>query len=345
MAFEVVNGGGRIDLSRVPRLPKGSFGSVGGIIIALLALALVFNSFYTVKPEEIGIVLRLGEYRGRENDAGPGLHFKLPIIDRVFKVPVERQLKEEFGFRTENVAVRSSFSSVDDEASMLTGDLNAAMVEWVVQYRIVDAYQFLFRVRNVQATFRDMSEAVMRKIVGDRTVNEVLTVGRAEIENEVLIQLQELCDQYETGIRIDQVVLQTINPPEPVKPSFNEVNQAEQQLEQMVNEAQREYNRRIPAAEGLALQAIEQAEGFALDRVNRAQGDATRFDALYAEYRKAPDVTRKRIYLETMNRILGQAGRQIIIDDDIEGLVPMLGSDATNLQRATAATQQQDGGR
>ena len=351
------NGGGfgeRLDfpdLSKMPNLPKKSLGKALYIIPILLAVLLLLNSFFTVKPEEMGIVLRLGKYRGAASEAGPGLHFKIPFIDKVSWVPVERQLKEEFGFRTESIGVKSTFADVDEEASMLTGDLNAAMVEFVVQYRVVDAYKFLFRVRRVQDTFRDMSEAVMRKIVGDRTVNEVLTVGRAEIENEVMLELQELCDQYESGIRVDQVVLQSINPPDPVKPSFNEVNQSEQELERLINEAQQQYNRLVPQAEGQALQTIQQAEGYATDRVNRSRGDVARFNVLYREYAKAPEVTRKRIYLETMNRVLNQAGQKMVVDDDLDGLIPMLGVEGSSSPSTTAAAgaaaaqrQQSNGG-
>ncbi|MBU2502193.1 MAG: FtsH protease activity modulator HflK [bacterium] len=292
--------------------------------MALVALILVFTSFYTIEPEETGLVLRFGQY---VRSADPGLHFKLPFgFERVMKVPIQRQLKEEFGFRTVKAGVQSQYSTRPyvDEANMLTGDLNAAVVEWVVQYRIVDPYKYLFQVRNVEETFRDMSEAVMRRVVGDRTVNEVLTVGRAEVAMEVSIGLQDLCDRYETGIKVDQVVLQDVNPPEPVKPSFNAVNEAQQEKEKLINQAQSEYNREIPKAEGAALQTIQEAEGYALDRVNRAQGDAALFTALYEAYRQAPEVTRTRIYLETMNQVLPQVQKKVVIDDGLEGLLPLL---------------------
>jgi membrane protease subunit HflK len=210
---------------------------------------------------------------------------------------------------------------------MLTGDLNAAVVEWVVQYRIVEPYKYLFRVRNVQNTFRDMSEAVMRRVVGDRTVNEVLTIGRQEIADQVLQMLQELCDQYETGINVDQVVLQDVNPPDPVKPSFNEVNEAQQEKERLINQAQSEYNKVIPRAKGEAEQTIRQAEGYALDRLNRARGDSARFVAFYDAYRMAPEVTRKRIYLETMNEILPKVKQKVIVDDDLRSVLPLLNLD------------------
>ncbi|MEM1250328.1 MAG: FtsH protease activity modulator HflK [Acidobacteriota bacterium] len=336
--------GGNVEMPDFGKALKRGAGGLRFVLLGILALILLLNSFYTINTEEVGIILRLGKYRGPETDAGPGLHFKIPLIDRVEKVPIERQLKAEFGFRTEEAAVRSRFSEETDEANMLTGDKNAAVVEWVVQYRIIDAYKYKFRVRNVDITFRDMSEAVMRRVVGDRTVNEVVTIGRGEIERQVEQELQALCDQYETGIRVDQVVLQNSAPPDPVKPAFNEVNQAEQDRDTLINEAQAQYNRVIPRAEGQASQAIEQAEGYALNRVNRSQGDAARFSSLYAEYRKAPEVTRKRLYLETMSTVLPNVGRKLVVDDSIEGLVPLLEMQQIAPAAARARTQEQGGG-
>ena len=308
----------------MPKLPKLPASGIRLIVIVIIVAILGMGSIYTVQPEEVAVVIRLGKVIGTSD---PGLHFKIPLgVDRVMKVPVQRQLKQEFGFETLQPGVRTQFSSRghEGESNMLTGDLNAVVVEWVVQYRVVDPYNFMFKVRSVTETFRDMSEAVMRKVVGDRTVNEVLTVGRQEIEDLVMQELQLLNDQYETGIRVDQVVLQDVNPPDPVKPSFNEVNQAEQERERLINEAQSEYNKVIPRSEGVARQTIEQAEGYALNRVNRAEGDAARFEALYEEYRKAPEVTRTRLYLETMDRLLNQAGKKVIIDEEVEGLLPLM---------------------
>jgi membrane protease subunit HflK len=292
--------------------------------LAILALVLVFTSFYTLDPEEIGVVVRFGRFA---RTAEPGLHFKAPLgVERVIKVPVQRQLKEEFGFRTVRSDVRSEFSArgVGDESNMLTGDLNAAVVEWVVQFRVVDPYKYLFRVRNVTETFRAMSEAVMRRVVGDRTVNEVLTVGRSEVASLVEQELQAMCEQYETGIKVEQVVLQDVNPPDPVKPSFNEVNQAQQEREKLINQAQSEYNQVVPRAAGEAEMAIQQAAGYALDRVNRARGDASRFAQYYEAYRQAPEVTRKRIYLETMGQILPKVERKLVVDEDVRGVLPLL---------------------
>ena len=315
----------KIPKIQIPKLPGGA---IRGIIIAVVLLLVAVSSFYTVGPEEIGVVLRLGKFV-RTTD--PGLHAKLPFaIERVIKVPVQRQLKEEFGFQTVSAGIRSQFSvrGRESEANMLTGDLNAAVVEWVVQYRIVDPYQYLFRVRNVRETFRAMTEAVMRKIVGDRTVNEVLTIGRQEISDLAKQELQALCDQYETGIKVEQVVLQDVNPPDPVKPSFNEVNQAQQEREKLISEAQSDYNKVIPRARGEAQQTIQEAEGYALSRVNTARGDSARFVSIYDQYRRAPEVTRKRIYLETMSRILPQVKRKIVIDGDIKSVLPLLNLEA-----------------
>jgi membrane protease subunit HflK len=298
-------------------------------------LILLVSSIYTIEPEEVGVVLRFGEYV-RVSD--PGLNFKVPLAEEVIKVPVQRQLKEEFGFRTVAARVRSEYTTrgYEDESHMLTGDLNAAVVEWVVQYRVAHPESYLFRVRNVDDTLRDMSEAVMREVIGDRTVNEVLTVGRGEIESLNEEKLQALCDQYETGIRVDQVVLQDVNPPDSVKPSFNEVNEAEQEADRLRNEAQSEYNQVIPRARGEAQQTIQTAEGYALDRVNRAEGEAARFRALYQEYRKAPEVTRHRLFLETLGTVLPKAGSKLVVDDDLTGVLPLLNLDAARTPRRPA---------
>ncbi|RMG63731.1 MAG: FtsH protease activity modulator HflK [Calditrichaeota bacterium] len=306
---------------RPPRIPPGLLRLV---VPALLVLLLLFSAVFTVGPEEVGVILRFGKYT---RTVGSGLNFKLPFgIEQVKKVPIERQLKEEFGFRTARAGVRTQYSQREfgQESLMLTGDLNAAEVEWIVQYRISDPYKFLFRVRNARQTFRDMNEAIMREVVGDRTVNEVLTVGRQEIADTVSVMLQALCDQYELGLRVDQVVLQDVNPPDPVKPAFNEVNEAQQEKEKMINQALAEYNKVIPRAKGEALRVIEEARGYALERVNQARGEAAKFNAVYREYSKAREVTRRRIYLETMNEVLSKVEQKIITDENLKGLLPLL---------------------
>ena len=304
------------------RLPNINLPAAGGVLLLLLLLVALWSSFFTVEPEQVGVVLTFGKY---SHEVDPGLRFKLPYpLQTVIKVPVQRQLKEEFGFRTQTVGVRSTFTTSKDEAQMLTGDLNVVIVEWTTQFRVSEPYKFLFKVRNLRETFRDMNQAVMRAVVGDRSVTEVLTIGRQEIASEVEVRLQELCDQYETGLKIEQVVLQDVNPPDEVKPSFNEVNQAQQERERMINEARTAFNRVIPKARGEAQQTIQEAEGYATDRVNRAKGDATRFRALLEAYRKATEVTRRRIYLETMQQILPGVQRTLVLDKDLKSLVPLL---------------------
>jgi membrane protease subunit HflK len=294
------------------------------IVVGLLLIVGLFTSIHTIGPEEEGVVLTMGKYT---RTLSPGLNFIAPFgVEKMYKIPVQRQLKQEFGFRTVSTSQRSTYTKgpYADESIMLTGDLNLADVEWVVQYRIVDSYKYLFRVRDAEKTLRDMSEAVVRKVVGDRTVNEVLTVGRQEVATRVEEMLQELCDDYENGIRIDQVVLQDVNPPEQVKPSFNAVNQAQQERETLINQAESEYNQVVPRARGEARETIQLAEAYALTRVNLARGEAERFNALYDEYIKAPEVTRKRIYLETMESVLPKIGNKIIVDDKGNSVLPLL---------------------
>jgi membrane protease subunit HflK len=297
------------------------------IVAGFLLLAAFVTGIKTVGPEEEGVVVQLGKYN---RTVQPGLSFIIPYgFESMYKIPVQRQLKQEFGFRTRTAGTQSEYSKsgFGDESMMLTGDLNLSDVEWVVQYRIVDSYRYLFRVRNAEKTLRDMSESAMRKIVGDRTVNEVLTVGRQEVASSVEVLLQEMCDEYENGIRIDQVVLQDVNPPEPVKPSFNAVNEAQQERETLINQAEAEYNRVIPRARGEAEETIQLSEAYALNRVNRSKGEAERFNALYESYIKAPEVTKQRIYLETMEKVLPKIGNKIIVDEKGNNVLPLLNID------------------
>ncbi len=294
--------------------------------IILLVVIVILSGFYVVQAENVGVILRFGKYT---KTTEPGLHIKIPVIDKVYQVAVERQLKEEFGFRTLKAGVTSQYSrgNFSSESVMLTGDLNVVVVEWIIQYRIEDPYKFLFKVRNSRQTLRDMSEASMRKVVGDRTFNEVLTVGRQEISQTVEANLQVLCEQYETGIRIKQVVLQNVNPPDAVKASFNEVNQAQQDKEKLINQARSEYNKIIPKAKGEALQTIQKAQGYASERVNGSKGDVARFVAVLKEYEKAPEITRQRIYLETMSKVLPVMKKKFIIDETGSGVLPLLNLD------------------
>jgi membrane protease subunit HflK len=307
----------------------------------LIVLFLGFTTFFTVEPEEVGVIVRLGKFI---ETVEPGLNYKIPLVDQVEKVPVERQLKQEFGYRTVSAGTQSRYQKAgyEDESLMLTGDLNLADVEWVVQYRINDPYSYLFKVRNAESTLSDISEAAMRQIVGDRTVNEVLTVGRAEVAIEVQNLIQELVQEYELGITIEQVVLQDINPPNPVKPSFNAVNEAQQERETLINQAKADYNRVIPRARGEAEETIQRAEGYASERINRAEGEVSRFNDLYAEYIKAPEVTKRRIFLETMEEVIPNMGKKIITDESGNSVLPLLQMQLEGARRTS--NQNNDGG-
>lgn len=312
-------------------LPGG--GPSGLIIVAVLAGAglLAWTAYYTVPSDSVAVVQRFGKYL---KDVPAGLHFKLPFgIDATTIVPVKRQLKQEFGFTTPGATdpyqgARDGRRDTRRETEMVTGDLNAALVEWVVQYRISDPVKFLFEVREPIETLRYVSESVMREVVGDRTVDEVITIGRQEIESEALAKMQALSTKYAMGISIDQVQLKNINPPEPVQESFNEVNQAQQEKEKLINEARRDYNKVIPLAEGEKDQRIREADGYRLKRINEAEGDVARFSALLAEYTKAPEVTRRRIYIETLQRVLPGIRSKIIIDEQTRGILPFLNLDS-----------------
>jgi modulator of FtsH protease HflK len=314
------------------RLKQAMPGGSPRRILILVGLALValgaWTSYYTVPSDSVAVVQRFGKYL---KEVPPGLHFKIPLgIDLATIVPVKRQLKQEFGFTTPG-ATDPYQSPVPQEATletqMVTGDLNAALVEWVIQYRIADPVKFLFEVRNPSETLRYVSESVMREVVGDRTVDEVITIGRQEIESEALIKMQALSSKYTMGISIDQVQLKNINPPEPVQESFNEVNQAQQEKEKLINEARRDYNKVIPLAEGEKDQRIREADGYRLKRINEAEGDAARFTALLAEYEKAPEVTRRRIYVETLQDVLPGLRSKIIVDEQTRNILPLLNLD------------------
>lgn len=298
------------------------------ILIVVLVLWGISSSYYQIEPEEIGLVTRFGRY---QETTTPGLHFKAPFgIDAVIRIPVERQLKAEFGFRTVQAGVQTEYSRDHDtglESHMLTGDLNVANVEWIVQYKIRDPKLYAFSVRDPSGTLHDMSEATMRRVVGDHSVSEVLTFGREAIQTEAKVALQELCDRYRTGIEVLQLVLQDVNPPEPVRDSFNEVNEAIQERERAVNQAWAQYNSVIPEARGKAQQAVQTAEGYATERVNQAEGDVQHFNAVQAEYAKAPRVTRTRMYLETMTKVIPGARRRVVIDKDLRNLMPLMSLD------------------
>lgn len=309
---------------------------IGTVFIAWAS----FSSFYTVQPEERAVVKRLGRVIGITE---PGLHFKLPLgLDRVQLVATERVLKQEFGFRTEDSSglERTRFVDQDfpSESLMLTGDLNMIQVEWVVQYRIGDPILYLYGMREPTGTLRDLSESVMRRVVGNRIGSEVLTIGRVEIANTARDEIQAAMDKYDNGIRIITVELQDVVPPPLVQPAFNEVNEARQELERMINEATMQANQAIPRARGTANRIISEAEGYATERVNRSLGETARFTAVLAEYRNVPQVTRSRLYLETLSEALPRIGSVLIVQDNQIPPLPLFNlPDAQRVQNLGAS--------
>lgn len=298
------------------------------LIIVLIAIFFIaITSFYTIEPSEVGVVLRLGKFIATTK---PGLHFKLPFgIDKAYPVKVEYIYKSEFGYRTQTAGVKSTYQQrgYEDESLMLTGDLNVLDLEWIVQFKISKPFNVLFVVRDVDKTLRDISESVMRHIVGDYSFNEVLTAKRLEINDRVQQKLQEILDSYDVGLQIVTVKLQDVNPPDLVKPAFNEVNEAKQEREKLINQAWGVYNQKIPQASGEALKIVKEAEGYALEKINMAEGDAKRFTLLRDAYIQSKDITRKRLYLEKMSGALARAGKKYIIDPDQKGIIPLLNLD------------------
>ncbi len=303
---------------------KGGGRTLGLLILLIVLAFLATSAYYTVEPEETGVIQRFGRY---VRDTGPGLHFKLPLgIEKVTKVKTGRVFKEEFGFRATLPGIRSQFTKkgYDDESLMLTGDLNVIDLKWIVQYRIRSPQEWLFKIRNGRAAIRDMSESTMRRIVGNRHGEDVLTIQRLEIANLAQKELQGILDLYESGVQVVTVKLQDVNPPEPVQPAFNEVNEARQERERIINQAQAEYNKVIPKASGQARQTIAEAEGYATKRINEAEGEANRFLAMLKEYQEAEEVTRRRLYLEAFEQFLTKAKRIFVVDETQKTLLPLL---------------------
>lgn len=293
------------------------------IIPLIVILAVAGTSVYVVNTDAKGVVQQFGKF---VRITEPGIHLKLPLgIEKVRKPQVERIFKEEFGFSTLQAGIKSTYGKKKlDESLMLCGDLSVAEVEWIVQYKIREPDKYLFNVRNPRKVIRDVSESVMRVVVGDSSVDEVLTARRIEINIEAEQKMQHILDNYDTGIQVVTVKLQDVNPPEPVKPAFNEVNAAQQDKEKLINKAKEEYNKVIPKARGHALQMVKQAQGYAINRTNTAQGDAQRFNQIWAEYAKNKDVTRRRLYLESLEKVLPKLEKKYIIDEKVKGLLPIM---------------------
>lgn len=327
MGFRIDAGNGMY--INVPGSPKMIVPVLAGILIVVLGVVGILSSIYMVDTEEEAVVKRFGAVH---RITGPGLQFKLPFgVEQVQHLATARVLKEEFGFRTAEVQARGRTryedAAYEDESLMLTGDLNVIDVEWVVQYRINDPIKFLYEVREAEQTLRDISESVMRRVVGNRLGSEVLTIARVDIQEQAREEIQSVMDQYNAGIHIITVELQDVVPPPRVQPAFNEVNEARQELERTINEAQKRVNQELPRAEGAARRSIAEAEGYATERVNRAMGETARFKAVLEEYRQAREVTRTRLYLETIREVLPRAGRVIMVQDGQMSPLPLLDLD------------------
>tara|TARA_B100000945_G_scaffold194074_1_gene155865 strand:- start:1697 stop:2671 length:975 start_codon:yes stop_codon:yes gene_type:complete len=299
------------------------FKKIKGPVSFLVLIFILFNSFYTVDANENAVILRLGKYY---NTTMPGLQFKIPIVDKVYKVKVDYQYKEEFGFQTVKAGIKTQYSkrNFDHESWMLTGDLNIAEVRWIIQFKIKNAANYLFNVRDVENTIRDVAEATMRLMIGDRSFNEVLQSERISIAEESRMHMQKILDKYSAGISIQIVQLQGVHPPKPVEDSFNEVNRAKQEQETLVNEARQEYNKEIYKVEGETEKILNEAQGYAIERVNQAKGDAALFEMVLKEYNKAPQITKDRYFIETMNNVLSRVPNKIIVDSKLENLLPLL---------------------
>lgn len=298
-----------------------TLGAIACIGLLLTFFSLLFG-FRSVPTNSVGVKLRFGAF---QSATGPGLSYVIPYVDELVIVPTQRLLKLEFGFSTPNASNPYQHDSeAEDTETMITGDLNTALVPWVVQYRITDPKMYLFSAREPEQTLRDLSESVMREVIGDRTVDEVLTIGRHDIETSTLKRLADLCSEYKLGLQIQQVQLATVRPPPVVQDAFNEVNQAQQEKQTAINQAWAVYNDAVPNAGGQAKERQKQAEAYAFRRVNQAKGDAEKFTLILNEYRKAPEVTRRRIYLEQMQALLPSLQKKIIVDDSLRNILQTL---------------------
>ena len=294
------------------------------IFVGLLVLIVLRGLLYSIGADEVGVIQRFGKY---VRLSSPGLHAKIPFgVEKVTPVKVKRVFKEEFGIRTLRAGVRTEYSSRGylDESLMLTGDLNILDVRWIVQFKVKDPVRLLFNIRQPVENIRDISETVMRRFVGNYRVDEVLTTKREEIDHLVQQAMQKILDEYDTGVQVVTVKLLDVNPPEKVKPAFNEVNEAKQEREKLINQAWEAYNKVIPKARGEAEKTIREAEGYSLDKINRSKGEADRFLSILAEYKKAPQITRKRLYLETLSDVLPKAKEKYIIDPQQSSILPLL---------------------
>ncbi len=321
-----------------PPNPFASIGKILAIVLAVLILQGVYASFFKITPGEVGVILRLGQYN---RTAEPGLHFKIPYMDILYKVDVEEIRKEEFGFRAQYSGRKSSGShrDYDMESLMLTADKNVINVAWIVQYRVSDPQAYLFKIKNVRQAVRDLSESVTRRIVGNMDFDYVLS-NRDLLAADVKQELQKELNNLQAGVAVGTVQFQDINPPDKVKPAFNEVNEADQDMKRLVNEAEETYNRKVPKARGNALQIVEEAHGYAVGRVNDAKGESKRFLSILDEYKNAPEVTRKRMYLETMQTVMPAVESVYVMDENQQTPLPLLNLSRENTRNPLSPVKQ-----
>ena len=308
------------------QIPSFDFKKFSGLIVAIIVVVVLFASVYTVDANENGVVLRFGKY---SHTTLPGLQFKIPLIDQVYRIKVDKQFKREFGFRTIKAGVQTKYSTrnFNKESWMLTGDLNIADVRWIIQYKIKNAADYLFNVRDVENTIRDVSEATLRLMIGDRSFTEVLQTDRVTIADQAKFHMQRILDNYQAGISIKMVQLQSVLPPQPVADSYNEVIRAEQEEEKLENEANQAFNKKIYKAEGEAKKLINEAKGYAVERINHAKGEATLFELVLAEYKKAPQITKDRYFIESMEEIFSRSKNKVIVDTRLKNFLPMMNLD------------------
>ena len=296
-------------------------GMVIWLVLGLVGLWLL-SGIYIVNPDEEGVVLRFGKYDRTE---GPGPHYALPApIETVYKPQVTQVLRCEVGFRSTGQATtfrQGELRSVPKEASMLTGDENIVNVQFSVQYKISDAVKYLFNISDPTNLVRNAAEAAMREVIGNSLIDSAITDGKLKIQSDATVLLQEVLDRYEAGIQVLAVQMQDVHPPQEVSDAFKDVASAREDKSRIINEAEAYRNALLPQARGEAAAILNKAEAYRVARLRQAEGESRRFDALRQEYEKAPDVTRQRLYYETMEEILAASKDKTLLDSGVSGKV------------------------
>jgi membrane protease subunit HflK len=309
------------------------------VMIPVLVLAWILSGIYTVAPDELGVVQRFGRL---VRTSEPGLHYHLPYpIESLSRPRVTEIKRMEFGFRTTAAGLSPQSQPLPDEALMLTTDENIVDLWFIVQFKIQNATDFLFKVAEPYQTVRDAAEATMREVVGRNTIDEAMTTGRLDIQADAQKTLQQILDGYESGLQIINVQLQAVQPPGPVRDAFKEVISAREEKNKSINEAETYASDILPKARGLAVQTEYEAQGYKEQTIRRAQGDTARFLSLLKEYHKAEEITRKRLYLEAMEDIVSKA-RKLVVDSDKQGVLPLLPLQESGLPQLQPPGQKQD---